>query len=158
MNQNISAQLLSVSPMKKNEGAELNPVWARYCAEQMEDWLTWLNNVHVLSYVELCERFIELHPYYTPTRGKTFNDSMELLERMFLNHDYIHSLSDIGLRVWANSSIADFVNALEIYANRYPDLRTVRNFFIRNLAWTDRLYRFARAEIIADLRESGRDI
>ena len=143
MNQNISAQLLSVSPMKKNKAAELNPVWARYCAEQMEDWLTWLNNVHVLSYVELCERFIELHPYYTPTRGKTFNDSMELLERMFLNHDYIHSLSDIGLRVWANSSIADFVNALEIYANRYPDLRTVRNFFIRNLAWTDRLYRFA---------------
>jgi hypothetical protein len=124
----------------------------------MEDWLTWLNNVHVLSYVELCERFIELHPYYTPTQGKTFNDSMELLERMFLNDAYIHSLSDIGLRVWANSSIADFVNALEIYANRYPDLRTVRNFFMRNLAWTDRLYRFARAEIIADLRESGRDI
>ena len=144
--------------MKKNEGAELNPVWARYCAEQMEDWLTWLTNVHVPSYVELCERFIELHPYYTPATGNTFNDSMELLERMFLNDDYIHSLSDIGLRVLANSSIVDFVNALEIYANRYPDLRTVRNFFIRNLAWTDRLYRFARAEIIADLRESGRDI
>ena len=158
MNQNILAQLLSVSPMKKNEVVKLNPVWARYCAEQKEDWLTWLNNVHVLSYVELCERFIELHPYYTPTQGKTFNDSMELLERMFLNDAYIHSLSDIGLRVWANSSIADFVNALEIYANRYPDLRTVRNFFMRNLAWTDRLYRFARAEIIADLRESGRDI
>lgn len=158
MNLNISAQLLSVSPMKKNEAAELNPVWARYCAEQMEDWLTWLNNVHVLSYVELCERFLELHPYYTPASGKSLGDSLQLMERMLMNYDFLNSLSDIGLRVWANSSIVDFVNALEIYANRYPDIRTVRNFFIRNLAWTDRLYRFARAEIIADLRASGRDI
>ena len=144
--------------MKKNEVAEINPVWAKYCAQQMEDWLTWLNNVHVLSYVELCERFIELHPYYTPPGGKTLGESLELMERMFMNQEFIQSLTDIGLRVWANSSLADFVNALEIYANRYPDIRVVRNFFIRNLAWTDRLYRFARAEIIADLRECGRDI
>ncbi len=142
---------------KKNED-EINPIWAHYCATQMEDWLTWLSNVHTRSYVELCERFIELHPYYTPTNGKSLGDSLQLMERMLMNYDFLNSLSDIGLRVWANSGLADFVNALEVYAKRYQDIRTVRNFFIRNFAWTDRMYRFARAEIIADLRESGRDI
>jgi len=54
-----------VTSMKMTNEEEINPIWAHYCATQMEDWLTWLGNVHTRSYVELCERFIELHQNFT---------------------------------------------------------------------------------------------
>ena len=43
----------------------LNPVWARYVSEQMLDWLNWLRNIHLKSYLDLSQRFIELNPYYS---------------------------------------------------------------------------------------------
>ena len=42
----------------------VNPVWAKYVAEQMPNWLEWFRNIHLKSYVELADKFIQLNPYY----------------------------------------------------------------------------------------------
>ena len=56
--------------MDKNN--TLNPVWVRYTSLHIEDWLRWMRGVHLRSYVELTERFIDLNPHYIPT-GKEEN-------------------------------------------------------------------------------------
>ena len=148
------AQLTSVMKMSD---IEINPIWARYCSEQMEDWLTWLRNIHIRSYVELCERFIDLHPYYTPTTDD-FNDKLPLYERLLIGKPFLDNMTDIGVRVWANTTLVDFINALTTYAQEFAEVREVRKCFIKHLNWLDRLYRFGRADLIAQLREEGRSI
>jgi len=75
-----------------------------------------------------------------------------------MDREFVESLSDTGIKVWADSSLMDFVRVLEIYSGRYSEISMVVNLFKRQIQWLDRLYRFARAEIIQDLREAGRKI
>lgn len=46
-----------------SEDIKLNPIWVRYCSNRMEDWLSWARKVHIRSYIELTERFMDLHPH-----------------------------------------------------------------------------------------------
>ena len=39
-----------------------NPVWRLFIAEQAEEWLEWLKNIHLNSYREMIQRFIYLNP------------------------------------------------------------------------------------------------
>jgi len=139
--------------MDKNN--TLNPVWVRYTSLHIEDWLRWMRGVHLRSYVELTERFIDLNPHYIPT-GK--EENLSLLDNLLMDREFVESLSDTGIKVWADSSLMDFVRVLEIYSGRYSEISMVVNLFKRQIQWLDRLYRFARAEIIQDLREAGRKI
>jgi len=152
----MSSMAQSISVMKMSD-TEVNPIWARYCSQQMEDWLTWLRNIHIRSYIELCERFIDLHPYYTPNTHD-LGESLPLYERLLIGKPFLDNMTDIGVRVWANTTLVDFVNALYPYSQEFPEVREVRKFFIKHLNWLDRLYRFGRADLIAQLREEGRDI
>ncbi len=139
--------------MTKND--TLNPIWVRYTTLHMEDWLRWMRGVHLRSYVELTERFIDLHPHYIPT-GK--EENLSLLDNLLMDREFIESLSDTGIKVWADSTLIDFVRVLELYSSRYSEIAMVVNLFKRQIQWLDRLYRFARAEIISELREAGRQI
>ena len=44
-----------------------NPVWRLFIAEQAEEWLEWLKNIHLNSYREMIQRFIYLNPNYFAT-------------------------------------------------------------------------------------------
>lgn len=132
----------------------LNPVWARYVSEQMLDWLNWLRNIHLKSYLDLSQRFIELNPYYVPESSTS--EAAELFDRMIVNEEFFEKVSDAGVRVWANSGFDDFLFALQIYAPKYPEIAKVCNFFVANNAWFKRLYQFFRAELILKLRAEGR--
>jgi hypothetical protein len=141
--------------MMMSEDIKLNPIWVRYCSNRMEDWLSWARKVHIRSYVELTERFMDLHPHYIPSGTES---NLVILDKMLMDRDFIESLTDTGIKVWADSNLIDFVRALDIYSSRYPEIKVIVNLFKRRIQWLDRVYRFARAEIIADLRNNDRQI
>ena len=45
-----------------------NPVWKVFVNKQMPIWLEWFANIHLKSYLEMCERFILAYPYYVPKK------------------------------------------------------------------------------------------
>ena len=90
----------------------INPVWASYCARRIDGWIDWLNNIQIDSYIELSERFIALNPHYIPTAADRGSSSGQTFERLMIDDEFIASLSDAGLLVWANSGVADFVLAI----------------------------------------------
>ena len=38
---------------KKNDDPPINPIWAKFCSEQMEAWLEWLRNIPIASYLDI---------------------------------------------------------------------------------------------------------
>ena len=136
----------------------LNAIWTHYCANQMEGWLTWLRSVHLQSYLELIERFIIAHPFYTPSEADLSAENNELFNRLVANRDFIMSLSDKGLSVWANSDFSDFLDALEPYGSRYRNIRNLCDFLRLHERWFIRQYQFMRADIIMFLRQQGRNL
>jgi hypothetical protein len=136
----------------------VNPVWASFCARKIEEWIDWLSNIQIDSYLELSERFIALNPHYVPSDSDLSSSSGQTFERLMIDEQFISSLSDQGLLVWANSGVGDFVLALDAYSQVSIEIRRVTRFFAKHLAWFERVYAYLRAELIADLREQGRRI
>jgi hypothetical protein len=136
----------------------LNPIWTHYCANHLEGWLTWIRGVHLQSYLELMDRFIRSHPFYTPDEADFSEETNDLFNRLIANRDFIMSLSDKGLSVWANSGFIDFLDALEPYGTRYREIRHLSDFLRLHENWFRRLYQFFRADIIMYLREQGRNL
>ncbi|HCX21319.1 MAG TPA: hypothetical protein DHN29_05350 [Cytophagales bacterium] len=136
----------------------MNPVWNAFCAGKMEDWLEWLRTIHVNSYLELTERFIATHPFFVPKDASFSDKDNQLFERLVMDWNFIQSLSDKGLLVWANSNFEDFIEALEPYGIRYPDIRRLTTFLRLHLEWFTRVYQFYRADLILELREAGRNL
>ena len=133
-----------------------NPVWKRYVAENVEKWLTWLKNVHLPSYVDLTQRFINLNPAYRPP-PESLHDEQDLLRQMLWNEEFIFSLSDKGLLVWANGNVSDLVDELRVYQS-IKEIRIVCDLIESNLSWFERVYSFTRADIISYLRNSDKNI
>lgn len=136
----------------------VNPVWASFCARKIEDWIDWMSNIQIDSYLELSERFIALNPHYVPSDNDLASSSGQTFERLMVDEQFISSLSDQGLLVWANSGVGDFVLALDAYSRVSIEIRRVTRFFAKHLHWFERVYAYLRAELIADLREQGRRI
>jgi len=133
-----------------------NPVWKRYVAENVEKWLTWLKNVHIPSYIDLTQRFINLNPSYRPP-PENLHDEQDLLRQMLWNEEFIFSLSDKGLLVWANGNVSDLVDELRVYQS-IKEIRIVCDLIESNLSWFERVYSFTRADIISYLRNSDKNI
>lgn len=133
-----------------------NAVWTRYVAQHVEEWVRWLRNVHIPSYTDLTERFMLLNPHYRPPPDAIHNETDPLL-KMLWNEEFVSSLSNKGLQVWANGTVAQFLDELRTY-NGFLEIRKVCDFMEANLAWFERVYAFIRADIIQYLRAIGRDI
>jgi len=133
-----------------------NPVWKRYVAENVQRWLTWLKNVHLPSYIDLTQRFINLNPAYRPPPENLHNEQ-DLLRQMLWNEEFIFSLSDKGLLVWANGNVSDLVDELRAYQS-IKEIKIVCDLIESNLSWFERVYSFTRADIISYLRNSGKNI
>jgi hypothetical protein len=138
-------------------GVEINPVWSLYCGRGIESWLEWLRNIEIDPYLELSDRFIKLNPHYIPIRGDLSSSVGQTFERLMVDEDFIHSLSDEGLLIWANSGAKDFLVALSLYSS-YMEIRRVLQFLSKHLNWFERTYAYLRADIIANLREAGRNV
>lgn len=136
----------------------VNPVWASFCARKIEEWIDWMSNIQIDSYLELSERFIALNPHYVPSDNDLASSAGQTFERLMIDEQFISSLSDQGLLVWANSGVGDFVLALDAYSRVSIEIRRVTRFFAKHLHWFERVYAYLRAELIADLREQGRRI
>jgi len=133
-----------------------NPVWKRYVGENVETWLTWLKNVHLPSYIDLTQRFINLNVAYRPP-PESLHDEQDLLRQMLWNEAFIMTLSQKGLLVWANGTVADLVDELRSYQN-IKEIKMVCDFMDSNLLWFERVYAFTRADIISYLRSIGKPI
>jgi hypothetical protein len=133
-----------------------NPVWKRYVAENVQRWLIWLKNVHLPSYIDLTQRFINLNPSYRPP-PENLHDEQDLLRQMLWNEEFIFSLSDKGLLVWANGNVSDLVDELRAYQS-IKEIKIVCDLIESNLSWFERVYSFTRADIISYLRNSGKNI
>ena len=133
-----------------------NPVWSKYVSEQMPDWLEWFRNIHLKSYVELAAKFIQLNPYYVPSDDGS--EAVEIFDKMIVNRNFFENVTDAGVRVWANSGFHEFVEALDLYAHRYPEIALVCKLFNQNINWFKRIYQFLRAELIMELRNDGRNL
>ena len=138
--------------------SDINPIWARFVALQMEAWVQCLRNIHIRSYFDMIERFIHLNPYYYPDNSISDSDMGQLFDRMVINKEFMEQISDRGLLVWANSGFPEFVTALKPYGKVYPEIALVTSFFESNLVWFSRIYQFLRAELIMQLRDEGRKI
>ena len=138
--------------------SDINPIWARFVALQMEAWVQWLRNIHIRSYFDMIERFIHPNPYYYPDNSISDSEMGQLFDRMVINKEFMEQISDRGLLVWANSGFPEFVTALKPYGKVYPEIALVTSFFESNLVWFRRIYQFLRAELIMQLRDEGRKI
>lgn len=67
------------------------------------------------------------------------------------------TLSQKGLLVWANGTVADLVDELRSYQN-IKEIKIVCDFMDSNLLWFERVYAFTRADIISYLRSIGKPI
>jgi hypothetical protein len=132
----------------------LNPIWSKYAAEQMPAWLEWLRNISLKSYIELSQKFIDLNPYYAPQSDGS--EAEDLFNRLIVNGDFFESVTDAGVRYWANSTFEEFIEVLDMYGERYIEIRQVARLFRYNISWFKRLYSFFRADLIMELREAGR--
>lgn len=142
-----------MSETKKSE--TINPVWARFCTVQIDDWLDWITSIHVNSYLEMAERFIALNPFYVPD---TEEDRTPLFDKLMINEDFLSSLSDTGLSVWANSNFRDFLVTLRPYGRVDKQMQYLIDFFDTHISWFSRVYQFVRASAIMSLRDDGRQI
>lgn len=133
-----------------------NPVWRRYVAENVEEWLKWLKNVHLPSYIDLTQRFISLNLAYRPP-PETLHDEQDLLRQMLWNENFVMSLSEKGLLVWANGTVADLIDELRNYQS-IKEIKIVCDLIESNLSWFERVYAFTRADIISYLRSHGKNI
>ena len=70
--------------MTQNDEVIINPVWARFCAVQIESWAEWLATIHVNSYLETAERFIGLNPFWVPTN----QDRTPLFDKLMVNDEF----------------------------------------------------------------------
>jgi len=134
-----------------------NAVWQRYVAENVEKWLSWCRNVHLPSHIDLMNRFIALNPSYIPSRTPT-NSDIALVRDMLWDENFILSLTDKGLSVWANGTIGEWVDELRPYGKKFPEIKDICDFVDSNHSWFERAYAFGRADIILFLREAGRNI
>ena len=126
-------------------------------SEMVANWLRWCRNVHLPSHIDVMQRFIALNPGYIP-KGDTTNSDIALVKDMLWDEDFILSLSDKGLQVWANGTMGEFVDELRPYGIKFPEIALLSNFMDANLSWFERVYAFGRADIIRFLREEGRNI
>ena len=76
--------------MAEKKSETINPVWARFCTVQIDDWLDWITSIHVNSYLEMAERFIALNPFYVPDTEE------DIFDQLMINEDFLSSLSDTG--------------------------------------------------------------
>ena len=120
----------------------------------MPSWLEWLRNIVLKSYIELGQKYIDLNPYYVPVADGS--EAEELFNRLIINTDFFESVTDEGIRLWANSGFEEFIECLELYGERYFEIQQVARFFRNNITWFKRLYSFLRADLIQDLRGQGR--
>jgi len=134
-----------------------NPIWRRYAAEKMAEWLKWCRNVHLPSHMDVMNRFIALNPGYIPKRDTTDSD-IALVKDMLWDDRFLLGLSDKGLQVWANATVAELVDEMRPYGIKFNEIERVCNFMDAHLSWFERVYAFGRADIITYLRTEGRNI
>ena len=104
----------------------------------------------------MTQRFINLNPAYRPPPENLHNEQ-DLLRQMLWNEEFIFSLSDKGLLVWANGNVSDLVDELRAYQS-IKEIKIVCDLIESNLSWFERVYSFTRADIISYLRNSGKNI
>ena len=45
--------------------SDINPIWARFVALQLESWIQWLRNIHIRSYFDMIENKEDMPDTYT---------------------------------------------------------------------------------------------
>lgn len=137
-----------------------NPVWRLFIAEQAEEWLEWLKNIHLTSYREMIQRFIYLNPNYVPGSNPMLetNDISNLFTKLMVNKEFILKLSDTGIVVWMNSNIHDFLGELKPYSIASREFKMVYKLILENDFWFHRQFQFLKAELLEFLRENGRQL
>ena len=137
-----------------------NPVWRLFIAEQAEEWLEWLKNIHLTSYREMIQRFIYLNPNYVPGSNPMLetNDISNLFTKLMVNKEFILKLSDTGIVVWMNSNIHDFLGELKPYSIASREFKIVYKLILENDFWFHRQFQFLKKELLEFLRENGRQL
>tara|TARA_R110000824_G_scaffold108439_6_gene255464 strand:- start:4777 stop:5196 length:420 start_codon:yes stop_codon:yes gene_type:complete len=137
-----------------------NPVWRLFIAEQAEEWLEWLKNIHLTSYREMIQRFIYLNPNYVPGSNPMLetNDISNLFTKLMVNKEFILKLSDTGIVVWMNSNIHDFLGELKPYSIASREFKMVYQLILENDFWFHRQFQFLKEELLEFLRENGRQL
>tara|TARA_R110000803_G_scaffold37327_6_gene80423 strand:+ start:3055 stop:3474 length:420 start_codon:yes stop_codon:yes gene_type:complete len=137
-----------------------NPVWRLFIAEQAEEWLEWLKNIHLTSYSEMIQRFIYLNPNYVPGSNPMLetNDISNLFTKLMVNKEFILKLSDTGIVVWMNSNIHDFLGELKPYSIASREFKMVYKLILENDFWFHRQFQFLKEELVEFLRENGRQL
>ena len=147
--------------MKTNGVSKMgNPVWRLFIAEQAEEWLEWLKNIHLNSYREMIQRFIYLNPNYVPGSSPTVEtgEISNLFSKLMVNEEFILRLSDTGIVVWMNSNIHDFLDELRPYSVPSKEFKTVYDLISNNDFWFHRQFQFLKQELLEFLAENGRQL
>ena len=147
--------------MKTNGVSKMgNPVWRLFIAEQAEEWLEWLKNIHLNSYREMIQRFIYLNPNYVPGSRPTVEtgEISNLFSKLMVNEEFILRLSDTGIVVWMNSNIHDFLDELRPYSVPSKEFKTVHDLISTNDFWFHRQFQFLKQELLEFLAENGRQL
>ena len=102
---------------------DINPVWSRFCAIQLETWLEWLRNIHLRSYFDLGDRFIMLNPYYYPSAED--QEALPIFNRLMINEDllahYLIKESRFGL-ILVSKILSRLCDPMAIVIPKLPKL------------------------------------
>ena len=72
---------------------------------------------------------------------------------MLWDEDFILGLSDKGLQVWANGTVAELVDEMRPMVS-VDEIDAICDFMDSHLTWFERVYAFGRADIIGFLQKA----
>lgn len=141
-----------------------NAVWRRFIVNQMPEWLKWLKSVHLPSHSRLWSKYLEATSPQNAFAGmkKVQGEDEELLSLLFIpDASFWKQLEgEVGeektarmYRVALSITMDDFLHDLTLYAQQFPEIRTIYVLLNTHQEWFDDFLNYLRAELYSQWQE-----
>ena len=143
-----------------------NEIWRRFIVNQMPQWLEWLKSIHLPSHIRLWNRYLDITPpkkAYSSLGGSS--DEEQLLSHFFVpSDDFWEQMErEVGeenttkmYRLSLSLTMDDFLHDLTLYAQQFPEIRSIYAFMVQRKDWFDILLNHLRSGLYYKWKQEER--
>ena len=143
-----------------------NAVWRRFIVNQMPEWLKWLKSVHLPSHLRLWTKYLDAtSPKNAYSRVKRVGgDDEELLTLLFIPDNSFWKQLEVEVgeeksskmyRVALSLTMDDFLHDLTLYAQQFPEIRSIYVLLNTYQDWFDEFVNYLRADLYQEWQEKN---
>ncbi len=143
-----------------------NAVWRRFIVNQMPEWLKWLKSVHLPSHLRLWTKYLDATPPKNAySRMKRMGgDDEELLTLLFIPDESFWKQLEVEVgeeksskmyRVALSLTMDDFLHDLTLYAQQFPEIRSIYVLLNTYQDWFDEFVNYLRADLYQEWQEKN---